>query len=321
MSHPFSLRQLEYAVAVADTLSFRKAAERWRGSQPTLSAPLIQLEEAIGIQLFERDRRRVLITPAGDDMLARMRGVLQQAGDLSLAAKRASDPFVGNLRVGVIPTVSPYLIPRIAPKLRREYPRLTFLWSEERTEVLMGKLDAGTLDAAVVAREADLGDVEQDILLRDPFVIAAPRTHAIVQTRQPARASDLRDENVLLLDDGHCFRDQALAFCTRAKARELEFRATSLSTLAQIVAGGAGVTLLPEMAVDVEAARAHLKVRNFADPQPHRTIVLVWRRRSPLRAPLREIAMHVRAFLQHEKPVALGNRKAEPARRTLHRRT
>ncbi|HEX2832482.1 MAG TPA: LysR substrate-binding domain-containing protein [Thermoanaerobaculia bacterium] len=321
MSHPFSLRQLEYAVAVADTLSFRRAAEQCHVSQPSLSAQLIQMEEALGIRLFERDRRRVLVTSAGHDLLERMRGVLQQAGDLAEAAKRAGDPFDGSLRIGVIPTISPYLIPRIAPWLRRLYPRLTLLWTEERTEVLRQKLDAGQLDAAIVAREADLGDVEQDVLLRDPFVLAASRSHPLAKSAQPARAHDLQEENVLLLDDGHCFREQALAFCARAKARELEFRATSLSTLAQIVAGGAGVTLLPEMAVEVEAERAGLRVRRFADPQPHRTIVLVWRKRSPLREPLREVAMNVRSFLKKEKPVPLRQRKAEPARRPLHRRT
>jgi LysR family hydrogen peroxide-inducible transcriptional activator len=320
MSHPFSLRQLEYALAVADTLSFRQAAEMCHVSQPSLSAQLIQMEEAIGIRLFERDRRRVLVTPAGHDLLARMREVVKQADDLAEAAKRAGDPFDGNLRIGVIPTISPYLIPRIAPPLRDEYPKLVLLWTEERTDVLMQKLEAGQLDAAIVAREADLGDAEQDVLLRDPFVIAASPSHPLAKTSRPAHARDLQDENVLLLDDGHCFREQALAFCSRVKARELEFRATSLSTLAQIVAGGAGVTLLPEMAVEVEAERAGLRVRAFEDPQPHRTIVLVWRKRSPLREPLRVIARSVRAFLKNERPVALGKRKSEAARRALHRR-
>jgi LysR family hydrogen peroxide-inducible transcriptional activator len=292
MSHPFTLRQLQYAVAVADTLNFRKAAEKCNVSQPSLSAQLAQLEEAIGIRLFERDRRRVLVTRAGREVIDRARIILQQADDLDTSTKRSKDPFAGTLRIGIIPTVSPYLLPKIAPLLRREYPRLTLLWTEEKTETLARELDAGTLDAMLVAQEAHLGDVEHELIGRDPFVLAAARTHPLARPTRPARPADLRDENVLLLDDGHCFRDQALAFCARAKAHELEFRATSLTTLAQMVVGGSAVTLLPRLAVKVEARG--LKVREFAAPAPHRTLVLAWRKRSALAIALSAIARTVR---------------------------
>jgi LysR family hydrogen peroxide-inducible transcriptional activator len=292
MSHRFSLRQLEYAVALADTLNFRRAAEQCHVSQPSLSAQLAQLEEAIGLRLFERDRRRVLVTPHGAEVIARARVVLRDADDVETTARRAADPFAGTMRIGIIPTISPYLLPRIAPVLRREYPRLHVLWTEEKTPVLTEQLEAGTLDAMLVAKEAHLGDVEVEVLVRDRFLLAAARTHPLVQDRRPLKASQLRGEKVLLLEDGHCFRDQALAICTRARANELEFRATSLTTLVQMVAGGDAVTLLPELAAGIEAHR--LKLRSFAEPAPHRTIVLAWRRSSPVRLALRKIGATLR---------------------------
>jgi LysR family transcriptional regulator, hydrogen peroxide-inducible genes activator len=292
--HPFTLRQLQYAVAVADALSFRKAAERCHVSQPALSAQLAQMERALGIQLFERDRRRVLVTAAGRDLLDRARLVLRDADDLVGVARGSADPLAGTLRLGVIPTISPYLLPRLTAALHAAYPRLTALWVEDKTEVLVERLAAGTLDAALLALEAELGDVEHEVVGLDPFVLATGVGHPLAARTGPARTSELRDASVLLLDDGHCFRDQALAICSRARARELEFRATSLSTLAQMVASGAGVTLLPELAVPTEARRAELSIRAFAQPAPKRTLALVWRRRSPLEPALRQLAATAR---------------------------
>jgi len=157
---PFSLRQLQYAVAVADALSFRKAADRCHVSQPSLSAQLAQLEAVLGVRLFERDRRRVLISTAGHDILERARRVLVEADALRDVATRARDPLAGTLRIGVIPTLSPYLLPDLTPVLRSEYPRLTILWVEDKTDALVRSLAAGTLDAALLALEADLGVVE-----------------------------------------------------------------------------------------------------------------------------------------------------------------
>lgn len=291
MSHPFSLRQLEYAVALADALSFRRAAEQCNVSQPSLSAQIAQLEEALGVRLFERDRRRVLVTSHGAEVIARARAVLRGAADLHVCA-RSGDPFAGTIRIGVIPTVSPYLLPRIAPALRREYPRLQAQWTEEKTAVLAAQLASGTLDAMLAAREAQLGEVDFEVIAEDRFLVAAASSHTLARTSGPVRVSELRGENVLLLEDGHCFREQALAICSRAKAHELEFRATSLTTLVQMVAGGGALTLLPQMAVDVEARG--LKLRRFTDPAPHRTIVLAWRTSSARTAALRKIATTIR---------------------------
>lgn len=292
MSHRFTLRQLEYAVALAETLNFRRAAEECNVSQPSLSSQLAQLEESIGVRLFERDRRHVLLTPQGGEVIKRARMLLRQADDVELAARRAADPFAGAMRIGVIPTVSPYLLPRITPLLRREYPRLQFLWTEERTASVVHQLEAGHLDAILVAKEAALGTVECEVLARDRFVIAAARAHPLMRSATPARPSDLRGHEVLLLEDGHCFRDQALAVCSRAGAREQEFRATSLTTLVQMIAGGNAVTLLPELAVRVEGHG--MKLRQFAPPGPHRTIVLAWRKASPLGTAFRHVAATIR---------------------------
>lgn len=292
--HPFSLRQLQYAVAVAEELSFRKAAEKCRVAQPSLSAQLAQLEEALGVQLFERDRRRVLLTAAGRELVERARRILLEADDLLESARQMRDPWSGTLRIGVIPTISPYLLPCVAPVLRQEYPRLTIVWVEDKTAVLVRSLETGSLDAALLALEADIGDVEQEVIARDPFVLATPPDHPLGQYTSPVALSDLRGADVLLLDEGHCLREQALALCERARARELEFRATSLPTLVQMVASGAGVTLLPVLALSVELRRAALRLRPFAPPEPYRTVALMWRRGSPLGESLRQVAATIR---------------------------
>ena len=293
--HRFTLRQLQYVVAVADRLSFHKAADVCNVSQPSLSVQIAQLEAALGVQLFERNRRRVLVTDAGRDVLERARRLLVEADDLRESSASLGDPLARTLRVGVIPTISPYLLPAVTPEVRAAYPKLTLTWIEDKTEVLVRSLDVGSLDAALLALEADVGDLDHEPIARDAFVLATPRDHPLGGKASAAKAAELRGAPVLLLDDGHCFREQALAFCSNAKARELEFRATSLSTLAQMVAGGAGVTLLPELAVPTESRRAEIAIRRFAKPAPHRTVALVWRKRSPLGAALRRLAGTVRS--------------------------
>ncbi|MHB0970783.1 MAG: LysR substrate-binding domain-containing protein, partial [Thermoanaerobaculia bacterium] len=230
--------------------------------------------------------------PQGGAVIEHARVLLRHADDVEMSARHAADPFAGTMRIGVIPTVSPYLLPRITPTLRREYPRLHFLWTEERTAGVVHQLEAGTLDVILVAKEAPLGEVECEMLVRDAFVIAAARSHPLMRTTRAARPADLRGHEVLLLEDGHCFRDQALALCSRAGAREQEFRATSLTTLVQMIAGGNAVTLLPELAVRVEGQG--LQLRKFAAPAPHRTIVLAWRKASPLRMAFRHMAGTIR---------------------------
>ncbi|HET6337171.1 MAG TPA: LysR substrate-binding domain-containing protein, partial [Polyangiales bacterium] len=216
-AHPFSLRQLQYVVAVADNLSFRKAAEVCHVSQPSLSAQLAQLEDALGVRLFERDRRRVLLTSAGALLVDRARRLLVDTDQLVDAAKRAGDALAGTLNVGVIPTIAPYLLPSVTPAVRRKYPSLKLLWTEDKTDVLIRSLEMGTLDAAVVALEAKLGgNIESETIARDPFVLVTAADHRLGVKGKPLSAADLRGEDVLLLDEGHCFREQALSFCESA---------------------------------------------------------------------------------------------------------
>jgi LysR family hydrogen peroxide-inducible transcriptional activator len=296
-----SLRQLEYAVAVADTLGFHKAAARCHVSQPTLSAQVQHLEDVLGIKLFERDRRRVLVTPAGQEIVARARRVLLEIGDLVSAATRAREPFTGSLRIGVIPTIAPYLLPDVTPALTTKYPKLSLVFQEEKTGDIVRELGSGTLDAGLVALEADLGDVAHAVIVRDPFVAALPKGHPLGK-RKHLTIADLEGAQVLLLDEGHCFRNQALALCEKARANETTFRATSLATLAQMVSNGAGVTLLPSVAVPVENRRGQLVIRPFVKPPPGRTIGLVWRPRSPMAEAFKDLAKTIRGALTGRRP-------------------
>ena len=291
MAIDLTLRQLEYAVAVADTLGFHRAAEKCHVSQPTLSAQVQQLESVLGVQLFERDRRKVIITPAGLEIVARARRMMVEAADLVAIANRSRDPFAASFRVGVIPTVAPYLLPEITPALAKKWPALRLIFREEKTEDVMSDLRAGKLDAGLLALDTDLGggEVASELVCEDTFVLAMPHGHALAKKKKILLA-DLDGEEVLLLDEGHCFGDQTRALCTRFGAHEAELRATSLGTLVQMVSSGAGVTVLPEIAVDVENRRGQLEVRPFAAPVPSRKIGLVWRPQSPFASAFSAIA-------------------------------
>jgi LysR family hydrogen peroxide-inducible transcriptional activator len=284
-----SLRQLEYAVAIADTRGFHRAAERCHVSQPTLSSQVQQLESVLGVRLFERDRRGVILTPAGADIVARARRVLVEVGDLLSAATLAGDPLAGTFRLGVIPTLAPYLLPEVIPALHARYERLRLILREERTDGVMSELHEGKLDLGLVALEADLGARDAAVIVKDPFVVAMPPGHRLAEKKQ-VTLEDLERERVLLLDDGHCFRDQALALCARAGANEADLRATSLGTLVQMVSIGGGITLLPKLAVAIENRRGQLVIRPFVDPAPSRTIALVWRTSSPFTDAFRMLA-------------------------------
>lgn len=295
-----SIRQLQYLVAVADELGFHRAAERCHASQPTVSAQIAQLEQVLGVQVFERDQRRVLVTPAGEAIVAEARKVLVAVGDLLASAERATDPMTGTLRIGVIPTVAPYLLADVLPPTHAKYPRLELRFREERTEAVVTDLREGKLDAGLLALEAEIGgDWAVAKIARDPFVVAMPKGHPLARKARVA-AAQLEGSTVLLLDDGHCFREQALAVCARSGAEENEVRATSLATLVQMVSMGAGITLLPELAVPVENRRGQLEVRPFAAPAPFRTLALIWRTSSPMGTALRAVATAFREALERK---------------------
>ena len=294
---PVSLRQLQYIVAVDAHGSFRRAAEACHVAQPSLSAQVAVAERALGVQLFERTGRRVRVPPAAAPIVAQARRILMAAGDLRELARQSADPLTGTLRIGILPTICPYVLPDIAPALAREFTALTILWSEERTSRLVRQVTDGAIDAAMLALEADLGGLAHATIAWDPFYLAAAPGHPLARGRRKVTPGVLDGARVLLLDDGHCFRDQVLPLCARGGATETGFRATSLATLVQMVSASGVVTLLPSIALPVENRRGQLIVRAFAPPGPGRTLVLAWRRGSALRAPLARIAATIRAAL------------------------
>lgn len=294
MAIKISLRQLEYVVAVADTLGFRKAAERCAVSQPTLSAQVKELEDVLGVAVFERDKRRVMVTKTGEEIVARARRVLVEAEDLVAAATRARDPFEGTFRVGVIPTIAPYYLPEVTQVLGAKYPKLDLVFREEKTEDTVRDLERGALDLGLVALEAELGTLDHAEIFRDRFVVALPAGHPLAKKKKVPEEA-LGGTQVLLLEDGHCLRSQALAVCSQAGAQESGFRATSLATLVQMVSRSEAVTLLPELAVSVENRRGQLEIRSFTAPEPYRTIALVWRRGSPFAGAFQKTAATLRA--------------------------
>lgn len=318
MSHAISLRQMEYIVAVADRGGFRRAAAACHVSQPSMSAQIALVERLLGVRIFERDRRTVRLSPQGAVLVAHARRVLVAAAELHDATRRLADPFAGTIRLGVIPTIGPYLLPDITPALARSLPNLSIAWSENRTPQLLRDLHSGELDGVLIALEASIGDVEHIVLGRDPFVLAASPTHPLVQSTRPARVDALAHASVLLLDDGHCFRDQTLLVCGQAGAREQSFRATSLGTLAQMVSASQSVTLLPSLAVPVENRRSQLRVRRFVAPGPSRTLALAWRRGSAVEKTLRGVAATiaplVRAGKHSERKVEREERRSNDRR-------
>lgn len=287
---PFTLRQLQYAIAVAELRSFRRAAQRCRVAQPSLSQQVAALESAIGVQLFERAAKSVRTTAAGAGFLARAQVLLRDAHDLNEEARRARDPLSGPLRLGVIPTLAPYLLPEAVARLGAAFPLLRPVWREDKTAPLLEALRGGELDAALLAEGADLGELRRVPLFADPFFLLLPVGHPLALRPGPVRSEQLAHEVVLLLDEGHCLRENALPFCGRAGLRESQFRATSLTTLVHLVASGAGLTLLPELALATETRRTDVAVRRIEAPEPSRSIVLAWRPGSALSAALSQVA-------------------------------
>jgi LysR family hydrogen peroxide-inducible transcriptional activator len=287
--HAFSLRQLQYIVAVADLLSFNRAADACHVSQPSLSLQIAEIERVLNIKIFERDPHRVALTAVGRDFVESARVVLRAADALAETARRCIDPFSGTLCIGVIPTISPYWLPELTPALHKTYPHLRVIWLEDKTHILVHAIQSGAIDAALLALEAEIGDVDREVIAKDPFVLVAPAGNPLVAKSTPAKASELRGATVMVLEDEHCFGKQALEFCFRANAQDHQFRGTSLATVISMVAGGVGVTLLPSLAVRREVRSNNLRVRRFADKEAVRTIGLVWRKNSSLTPALHKL--------------------------------
>lgn len=290
MMHSMNLRDLQYIVALAEHRHFGRAAEACFVSQPTLSTQVRKLEEELGVTLFERSARQVLCTEVGTDIVARAREVLNEADQIRATARRARDPESGTLRLGIFPTLAPYLLPHVVPLVRERFARLELLLVEEKTDVLLQRLRNGKLDAVILALPVDSQQLQVRHLFNEPFVLATPLDHPLA-SRTPLETADLDGHNVLLLDDGHCLRDQALEVCELAGATEKAgFRATSMETLRQMVAANVGITLLPILAVQPPIAQSrHVQVVRFKQA-PHREIALLWRKSSAAGAFLEQLA-------------------------------
>jgi LysR family hydrogen peroxide-inducible transcriptional activator len=308
-----TLRQLEYAVAVAEHKSFQRAARACHVSQPGLSAQIQQLEALLDARLFERDRRNVWVTAAGEELVRRARAVLEEVRGMVETAHGFTQPLRGLLRLGVIPTIAAYLLPQVLPRVRRRHPELRLQLHEGRTAELVAMLRRGELDLLLVALEAPLDGLATLPLFKDRFVVALSAKHRLA-LRRCLREGDLVGDTVLLLTEGHCLREQALAACQARGADGIgDFRASSLATLVEMVSGGEGVTLLPELTVAVEARRRDLALVPFEPPAPFRTVGLAWRTASGRAAEFALLAESLSPPARRTRPRPRGLR-AKPHR-------
>ncbi len=282
-----TLRQLRYFDALTRHGHFGRAAEACSISQPALSMQIKELEDILGGVLIERGARQVVLTRFGEDLAQRARDILRSVDELGDFARATRDRLVGQLRIGMIPTIAPYLLPEIIGNLTRLHPELEIHIRETVTPKLIQELAGGRLDTAIVALPVSEPSLTEVALFNENFLLVRPDRDK--GTPVPS-AETLREMRLLLLEEGHCFRDQALSFCNmHASPREV-LDASSLSTLVQMVGAGIGVTLIPEMAVAVETRSASVSVARFEDPQPCRTIGMVWRKTSPLARQLLQIS-------------------------------
>lgn len=288
----FTLRQLRYFEALAQHGHFGRAAEACAISQPALSVQIKELEETLGAALFERSARQVRLTGFGEDVAAKVRDILRGTDELADFARLSRDRLTGRLRIGVIPTIAPYLLPTIIGDLTRRYPGLDMRLRETLTPRLIQELAEGRLDTAIVALPVSEPSFTEVPLFSEEFILVRPSADA---DKPVPNAESLREMRLLLLEEGHCFRDQALSFCKMNSTlpREL-LDGSSLSTLVQMVGAGIGVTLIPEMAVPVETRSAAVSLARFGNPRPSRRIGMIWRNTTPLADQLREVAEVVR---------------------------
>ena len=296
------MRQLQYLVALDNHGHIGRAAASCYVSQPTLSTQIRQLERHLGVAITERVGRGIVVTPVGHELADRARIVLRDTDELLEWGRSSSTDLIGPLRIAAIPTAAPYLLARMLPVVRERHPDTQIHLDELKTAELIDALAAAQLDLALLALPMSTPDIEHVVVLEDPFLLAMDLRHRLA--RRPAvAAEDLASETVLLLENGHCLRGQALEICRDAGAREVGRGGTSLVTICQMVAAGMGVTLLPASAAPIEARRgAGIVVRPFSDDVPKRELALAWRRRSPAAPLYRELAGLIAQRLADSNP-------------------
>lgn len=309
-----SLRQLQYLVQLAERRNFRQAADACFVTQSTLSAGIKELETILGTQLVERSTRTMRLTAAGQEIVARARAIIAAAEDLASFAKGAREPFSGPLRLGVIPTIAPFLLPAVLAALRARYPGLKPFLREDLTANLLERLRSGGLDFALIALPYDTGDLEVRPLFEDAFWFVAREDDPLVSAKSVA-VRQLKPESVLLLEEGHCLRDHAIRACGRRESKDSMLEATSLTTLLQMVDGGMGVTLLPEMTLKSGILNGtRLVARPFTKEVPSRTIALAMRREAGFQREAQLFADHVLQCLRvQQKRGVSGDRRAARA--------
>ncbi|MCJ9428531.1 hydrogen peroxide-inducible genes activator [Kordiimonas marina] len=298
MSFPPTLKQLRYLVALHKTMHFGKAADQCHVTQSTLSAGLQELENLLGAQLVERTKRSVMFTALGEEVVRRAQTILNDVDDLTDMASAAKDPLKGIVRLGIIPTIAPFLLPRVMPAIRTELPDLELHLREDKSAELCDQLRVGELDLVLFALPFACGDVVEMPLFHDPFMVAYPHGQAPAET---VKSTELDENKLLLLEEGHCLRDHALAACHllgRSAPRALA--GTSLGTIIQMVAAGHGITLLPGMAVDAGLAEgAGVDVVTFKDIVPTRTIGLIWRKTNPRAETFKKLGEVIKSVMHH----------------------
>jgi LysR family hydrogen peroxide-inducible transcriptional activator len=286
-----NLRDLKYLLALADHKHFGRAAAACFVSQPTLSTQIRKLEEELGVSLVERAPRKVMLTPAGRDAAERARRIVAEVEQMKEAARRSQDPEAGTVRLGIFPTLGPYLLPHVIPRIRERFPNLELLLVEEKSDVLLSRLHEGKLDAALLALPVHDDQLHSEFLFEEPFLLAVPENHPLAKL-DSLSLGELSNHKLLLLEDGHCLREQALEVCRLSGANEKsEFRATSLETLRQMVAANVGITLLPTLAIKPPVARSqNIHLLGFSDSHPSRQIAMLWRRSSAMAGFLLELS-------------------------------
>lgn len=283
-----NLKDLKYLLALAEYRHFGKAAKACSVSQPTLSIQVKKLEQALGVQLVERGQKKVLITALGLRIVEQAKHVLSAMNELERLAKLAKDPFSAELRLGLIPSLGPYLLPNILPAIKQQLPKLTLYLYEDKTETLLTQLKQGNLDAVILALPVEHKGMTSQTLFKEPFFLVMPISHPLNYTKE-LHLKDLNRDNLLLLEEGHCLREQALEVCQKkSKLKETtNYRATSLETLRHMVASGAGITLLPLLALEEHSLLIN---KPFIAPIPERKIGILWRKESAFEVCCKKLA-------------------------------
>ena len=302
-----TLRQLKHFIALAEHQHFSRAAEACFVTQSAFSSSIQDLEATLGAQLVDRTKRRVVFTPLGLEIAAHARVVVREAEDLMALARSAREPLTGTLRLGVIPTISPFLLPRVLPGLRRAHPQLKLYLTEDQTGRLVDALHAGRLDALLLALPCACGAADTMLLARDEFSVALPKRHALA-ARKIIEPDALRNEQLLLLQDGHCLRDQALAACHLSDPERTQaFEGTSLQTLTQMVANGLGITLVPQIAIDAGILRGtEVVTRTLTGARAARELGLAWRRGTGRREEFTLLGETLRRLIKEAHAKAMG---------------